>query len=506
MNLASLLQRAGHVAATSPAISLGHEVIADYSELCASVMALSGGLASFLEPGARVALVMTNSPEYIEALFACWTAGLIVVPINARLHPRELAFILEDSGAGVVLTTRDLATNTAASAQMLPGTPHLFEVGSAGWRALSDRSPRHGRPPAQLSDPAWLFYTSGTTGRPKGAILTHRNLLTMSLSYLADVETVAPGDGLLHAAPMSHGSGLYSLPFVAGMAMQIIPESCRFEPGEILELARAHERVSFFAAPTMVRRLTAAAAACGSSGQGIKTLIYGGGPMYVEDCKAALDQLGPRLAQIYGQGETPMTITVLPKRLLADRQHPRWEERLSTVGYAAMPVEIRIGGEDGAAGTGEVGEILVRGDTVMSGYWNMPAASAETLRAGWLHTGDVGSLDAEGFLTLRDRAKDVIISGGSNIYPREVEEVLLRCPQVCEVSVVGRPHPDWGEEVVAFVVTQPGQTVSPEQLDTLCNSHIARFKRPKVYRFVTALPKNEYGKVLKSQLRTWALE
>jgi long-chain acyl-CoA synthetase len=226
--------------------------------------------------------------------------------------------------------------------------------------------------------------------------------------------------------------------------------------------------------------------------------------MYVEDCKAALDQLGPRLAQIYGQGETPMTITVLPKRLLANRQHPRWEERLSTVGYAATPVEIRIAGEDGAAGTSEVGEILVRGDTVMSGYWNMPAASAETLRGGWLHTGDVGSLDAEGFLTLRDRAKDVIISGGSNIYPREVEEVLLRCPQVCEASVVGRPHPDWGEEVVAFVVPEPGQTVSAEQLGTLCNSHIARFKRPKVYRFVTALPKNEYGKVLKSQLRTWA--
>jgi long-chain acyl-CoA synthetase len=197
-----------------------------------------------------------------------------------------------------------------------------------------------------------------------------------------------------------------------------------------------------------------------------------------------------------------MTITHVSRAVHSGRDHPRWLERLASVGVARTDVEVRVvDDDDNPLPTGEIGEVVCRGDVVMKGYWNDAAATARTLKGGWLHTGDVGALDADGFLTLKDRSKDMIISGGSNIYPREIEEVLIRHPAVAEASVVGRPHPDWGEEVVAFVVARPGATVAAADLDRLCLDSIARFKRPKHYRFVDALPKNNYGKVLKTELR-----
>src|SRR4029077_18566926 len=220
-----------------------------------------------------------------------------------------------------------------------------------------------------------------------------------------------------------------------------------------------------------------------------KKIVYGGGPMYVADLLKALDLLGPKLAQIYGQGEAPMTITALSKEMHAERAHPRWLERLGSAGVARTDVEVRVvDRDDRDLPIGETGEIICRGDVVMAGYWRDDAASSDTLRGGWLHTGDVGSFDAEGFLTLRDRSKDLIISGGSNIYPREIEEVLLKHPSVREVSVVGRPHRDWGEEVVAVVVPAPGERIAEGELDRLCLEAIARFKRPRAYVFIEALP------------------
>jgi acyl-CoA synthetase (AMP-forming)/AMP-acid ligase II len=414
-----------------------------------------------------------------------------------------VAFILGDCGARAVFVTYDLANVISeALAELSSPKPDIIEIGSADHRqfltgeriALAEVAP---------SDPAWLFYTSGTTGRPKGAVLTHRNILACGLNFLAEVDAVSPTDALLHAAPMSHGSGLYIIPYVAAMGAQIIPESGRFEPAEIFAATAKRAGVSFFAAPTMVHRLTHAAQVGDADTRGLKTIIYGGGPMYVADCKAALAAFGPKLTQIYGQGESPMTITFLPKHLHVDTGGPRYEDRLASVGFAQSVVEVRaVDGEDREVAPGEVGEIVARGDTVMAGYWNNPKASAETLKGGWLHTGDMGSFDAEGFLTLKDRSKDVIISGGSNIYPREVEEALLRHGDVAEVSVVGRPHADWGEEVVAFVVARPGANLRRDELDGLCNQSIARFKRPKSYFVVNELPKNNYGKVVKVELRS----
>jgi long-chain acyl-CoA synthetase len=232
--------------------------------------------------------------------------------------------------------------------------------------------------------------------------------------------------------------------------------------------------------------------------ENIRTIVYGGAPMYVEDALKALSRFGPRLAQIYGQGESPMTITVLTKDEIAGRDHPRWQERLASVGRPFRCVEVMVAdADDRPLPAGESGEILCRGDTVMAGYWQNPAASEATLRGGYLHTGDVGAFNSDGYLTLKDRSKDMIISGGSNIYPREVEEVLLKHDRVREVSVIGRPDREWGEVVVAYVVGDAAAT----ELDALCLASIARFKRPKDYVFVEALPKNYYGKILKTELR-----
>jgi long-chain acyl-CoA synthetase len=278
--------------------------------------------------------------------------------------------------------------------------------------------------------------------------------------------------------------------------VNVVPESGGFEPPEVFELLRAWPRTSMFAAPTMVKRMVECPAEC--ERENIRTIVYGGAPMYVEDALKALERFGPRLAQIYGQGESPMTITVLTKAEIADREHPRWRERLASAGRPFRCVEVMVAdADDRPLPAGEAGEILCRGDTVMAGYWQNPEASAATLRGGFLHTGDVGAFDSDGYLTLKDRSKDLIISGGSNVYPREVEEVLLRHPQVREVSVIGRPDREWGEVVVAYVVGGAPAT----ELHALCLSSIARFKRPKDYVFVDALPKNNYGKILKTKLR-----
>ena len=251
-----------------------------------------------------------------------------------------------------------------------------------------------------------------------------------------------------------------------------------------------------FAAPTMVVRLVNSPAADGADLRNLGTIVYGGAPMYVADLERALELFGPKLVQIYGQGESPMTITALAK---ADHAA---KDRLASCGIARTGVEVRVAdAEDHDLPIGDVGEIVTRSDCVMAGYWGDPAASAAALRGGWLHTGDVGALDENGFLTLKDRSKDLIISGGSNIYPREIEEVLLLDPRVAEASVIGAAHAEWGEEVVACVVARPGGGITAAELDRLCLDHIARFKRPRRYVFLDELPKNNYGKILKTDLR-----
>jgi acyl-CoA synthetase (AMP-forming)/AMP-acid ligase II len=501
-----------------------------YAEFVSRFQRLAGGRAGAsgssgssgplgLGRGDRVVLCMENRPEFLDLLFGCWSAGLCAVPVNAKLHPREVAHIVADSQARLVVASASLAPGIRDALDEISsppaGRPRVIVAGAAEYAALY-ASDRLEPVPCAPSDLAWIFYTSGTTGRPKGAMLSHRNLIFMAMGYLADIEPVSPGDAKLHAAPLSHGSGLYALPHLLGGGTQVILDG--FDAVEVLQAFEELRAATMFAAPTMVTRLVsqvqsgwpkragaADAADAPASRQrfaGLRTLYYGGAPMYVSDLQRALECFGPRLYQLYGQGESPMTITGLAKRDHEGDGGPEHLARLASCGPARSGVLVRVVDEQGRdRPVGESGEVITRSDAVMSGYWNNPAATQAALRDGWLWTGDVGALDAKGYLSLRDRSKDLIISGGTNIYPREIEEVLLLHPQVLECSVVGAAHPDWGEEVVAFVVARDAKPPSIEALDDLCLQHIARFKRPRQYRFVPALPKNAYGKVLKTQLR-----
>lgn len=500
MNLVQLLVRAARSYPDRPAVLHGDQVVWDYRTLAARAARMAGYLrdALKLQPGERVALFMSNHVSYLEVLYAAWWAGLAVVPINAKLHPKEVQFIIDDAQASVLFVTADLAPDLLPVLAHSSAAPAVFTPGTSAYDAMQDA---RALPPAhrQPDDLAWLFYTSGTTGRPKGVMQTHRNLYAMTACYFSDVDTVGTDDAIVYAAPMSHGAGLYNFAFVAKAARHVVPVSAGFEPAELVALSQSVARLCLFAAPTMVKRLVQYIAQNDAPVRGFKTIVYGGGPMYVKDIQTALQVMGPRFVQIYGQGESPMTITALAREEIADASAPTWSARLASVGCAQTLVQVRVVDAAGVdLPVGQAGEIVVRGDPVMAGYWRNPDATAQTLRDGWLYTGDVGALDETGFLTLKDRSKDVIISGGSNVYPREVEEVLLLHPGVREVSVVGQPDPEWGEVVVAFVV---GAEVTTQALDALCLDHIARFKRPKKYLFVDNLPRNNYGKVLKTALR-----
>ena len=514
MNIASLFIRNGKTLAECPALAEGTRTLLTHSQLLERASRIAGYLRDKigLATGDRVALVMKNSPAYLELLVAGWYAGLTMVPVNAKLHRREFAYILDHAGARICFVTADLCAAVAPLVDDIETLQQVIEVDSVDLGACE---------PVPMADVAptaiaWLFYTSGTTGRPKGAMLTHRNLLAMTLSYFIDVDHIGPEDCILHAAPMSHGSGCYILPHAAVGACQVIPESGSFDPEEMAELFRVYRGVTLFAAPTMVRRLSnqpamqslAADATYGvdklhpRSSFGLKTIVYGGGPMYLADLQEAHRVFGYRLAQIYGQGESPMCITALDKRAHADVDHPRYRERLQSAGKVQTVMQMKVVDAEGhALPVGEVGEVVAKGDAVMAGYWRDEPATVAALKEGWLHTGDVGSLDEDGFLTLRDRSKDLIISGGANIYPREVEEVLLKHPDVAEASVIGQKDEEWGETPVAFVVADRGRAVDPAMLDRFCLDNIARFKRPKRYHVVDSLPKNSYGKVLKTALR-----
>jgi acyl-CoA synthetase (AMP-forming)/AMP-acid ligase II len=381
----------------------------------------------------------------------------------------------------------------------MPHAPLLLCVDDDAYAALMRHAPADCAP-MQADDIAWIFYTSGTTGVPKGAMLSHRNLLQMCLQYGADIDCVQAGDTHLHVAPLSHGSGLYSLPHLFNGGHQVIEKA--FSPDLVFEALQRYPRVSFFAAPTMLTRMLRSSTGMAKPAGHLHTITYGGGPMYVSDLLQCLELFGPRMVQIYGQGESPMTITALSRQDHQGPQDAAHLARLASCGVARTGVEVRVVDEAGRdLPAGEPGEVITRSATRMLGYWNNEVATASAIRDGWLWTGDIGSMDELGYLTLRDRSKDLIIRGGSNIYPREIEEVLLRHPAIAEVSVIGAASADLGEEPVAFVVIKAGMTVTPQELDQLCLDNLARFKRPRDYFFPLDLPKNNYGKILKTALR-----
>jgi acyl-CoA synthetase (AMP-forming)/AMP-acid ligase II len=490
MTIDVLLARAAARWGDRPALSDGTRSLS-YATVDARVTQLSAGLRSTgLSTGDRVGILMRNRPEAIEALFAAFRAGLVAVPINARLHATEIGYIIDHAGCTALLYGPDLDASVSRADVAVRIGPDEYEA----FLAAGGAAPRLVVPDEA---PAWLFYTSGTTGRPKGATLTHRNLLRMVMACLADMTGYQPTDVVLHAAPLSHGAGLYALAAIARGSGNLIPPLASFEARQVLEIIE-RERVSVlsFITPTMLLRLLDELDATRYDISSMRSIVYGGGPAYVPDLQRAVTRFGPIVTQLYGQGESPMTITYLPSEDHLD------EDAVGSVGVPHPDVEVQLLDDRARpVPVGASGEVCVRGDVVMAGYWRDTLATAEAIRSGWLHTGDIGRFDDRGYLHLLDRKKDIIISGGSNIYPREVEDVLLQHPGVASVAVFGIPDRAWGESVYAAVVRAPGTAVDANELIEFCRTRIATYKKPKGVLFIDTLPVSPVGKVLKSQLR-----
>jgi len=466
-----------------------------YAELDDAVRRFASALlSSGLRTGDRVAVFAKNCPEYVITMYGVFAAGMVIVPVNAKLAGPELAVILEDS------ETR-LLVHDAASAPLVDDVASgvtTLQIGPAFDGFVAGGSPDQQVADVPEDSVAWLFYTSGTTGRPKGAMLTHRNLTAMTWLELANVCDYRPDDVALHVTPLSHGGGLYLLGAIARGSTNLIYSGSSFVPGEVLQLIE-RERVTViaFLAPTMIVMLLDADLDSGADTSSLRRAVYGGAPMHLDHARRMVDRFGAVFVQIYGQGESPMTITYLDLS-----EGPVDDDRLVSAGVPHPGVEVAIlDGLDRPVAVGTTGEICVRGDTVMRGYLGNPAATEETLRHGWLHTGDMGRFDEHGRLTLLDRSKDVIISGGTNIYPREVEDALLLHAGVREVLVFGEPDDVWGESVAAVVVREPAAHVSADELIEWCRTRIASFKKPKRVVFLDELPRNAYGKVLRREVR-----
>jgi len=506
MNIGSLLTKVSRLHANRLAIQYGEQRLT-YTELNQRVGRLAQALRTLgIQAGDRVAIVQRNGPALLETLFACFRTGATAVPINVRLHSEEVAFISQDCAVKVLVATGEYA-ESALLARERTSELQLVGVGSIpdalDYEALlSAADPLTTDVEVDPTDIAWLFYTSGTTGKPKGAILTHRNLLTMTMNYYADVNPLISEDVVLHAAPLTHGSGLYALPAIAKGTTNVILHTPSFDPAAVFNLIqRLRVTTIAFLAPTQIKVLLNGPHESYDHSS-LRCIAYGGGPMYVKDMKQAVETFGPVLVQIYGQGEAPMTISYLGREEHLAGDDPVAERRLASAGIPRTDVEVRIVDDDDRdVATGTIGEIVARGDVVMAGYWNRPKTTSETLRGGWLHTGDLGMMDEHSYIYLLDRKKDMVISGGNNIYPREIEEVLLKHPAVYEVAVIGVPDAHWGESVKAIVALRPGSTITGEELIAFCQEHLASYKKPRTVEFIPQLPKNAYGKVLKRELR-----
>jgi len=507
MNTFAFLHKAAQLRPNQAAVVHGAETLT-YREFHARALAVGGNLLGLgLQSGDRVAFCLANSPRILETVFACFAAGLVVVPINARLHPREIAYIVGNSGAKVLIHGPEYDEGIREHSADFAALQHRVctdEVaGALAYERLLNPAGRLAEA-AEVSptDPCWLFYTSGTTGRPKGATWTHRTVRVLIMNYLADLHNIQPGEVVAHAAPLSHGSGIIALPAIARAATNVIFESKSFDPAALFALIEA-SKVSHiaFLAPTQIIKMLEDFVPGRFDLSSLKAVCYGGAPIYVEHLRHAIEAFGPVFVQLYGQGEAPITISGMSAadhaRLLA-----AGDARIGSAGTIRTDVEVRIvDAEDCALPPGHEGEICVRGDIVMQGYWNNPQATAEALRGGWLHTGDIGMLDETGYLFLLDRAKDLIISGGNNVYPREVEEVIVQHAAVNTAVVFGIPHEYWGEAVHALVVLEPGASASEHDIIDHCGRNMAGYKKPKSVEFTDALPVSGYGKVMRREIR-----
>ncbi|WP_207100752.1 acyl-CoA synthetase [Paracoccus shandongensis] len=500
MNLATFLAQAARRDPDGVALVMG-DARWTWAEWNARTDALAHALQTRfgLQKGDRVMCQSQNCMEMMQAMFAVWRAGGVWVPANFRQTPEEVAYLTEASGATLMVCNASFPDHAAAC-----GVPTLaFGAADFGPDVAAITADHRGqRPqvaPVDRDDPCWFFFTSGTTGRPKASVLTHGQMAFVVTNHLADLMPGLTGnDASLVVAPLSHGAGVHQLTQVARGVKTVLLPTERFDPAQVWDLVRDWRVSTMFTVPTILKLLVEHPSTATADTSSLRYVIYAGAPMYRVDQQKALNTLGPVLVQYFGLGEVTGNITVLPAHLHQAEDGPT--ARIGTCGHARTGIEIQIQDDQGReVAPGETGEICCIGPAVFAGYYRNPEANAKSFRDGWFRTGDLGHMDDGGFVYITGRQSDMFISGGSNVYPREIEEKILTHPAISEVAVLGVPDPLWGE--IGWAVCVANAPVAEEELAAFLDGKLSRYKMPKRFLFWDALPKSAYGKITKKMIR-----
>jgi long-chain acyl-CoA synthetase len=493
LNLASLLTESAERVPESPAIrlgdaELGYGKLDDLSARLATLLREKG-----VERGDRVGVMLPNVPDFPVAYYGVLRAGTVVVPMNVLLKRREIAFYLEDSGTKLLLAWHGFAEEARDGAD--DAGAELVEVEPGSFAAtLAELEPTPGLTETAEDDTAVILYTSGTTGKPKGAELTHMNLFRNADVSSRTTCEIAAGDVVLGALPLFHSFGQtvgMNASLKVGACLTLVP---KFDPGEALTTMQRDKVTHFYGVPTMFGALLHHPEREDYDTSSLRTCITGGASMPVEVLRGFEEAMGAVVLEGYGLSETSP---------VACSNHPDDERKAGSIGTPIEGVEMRVVDEDdNEVAQGEVGEIVIRGHNIMKGYWQRPDATEEAMRGGWFHSGDMARIDEDGCFYIVDRKKDLIIRGGYNVYPREVEEVLFEHPKIREAAVVGVPHNEWGEEIGAAVVLHEGEELAPEEVSAYVKERIAAYKYPRLVWFLDDLPKGPTGKILKREIET----
>jgi long-chain acyl-CoA synthetase len=491
LNLASIVSDSAARAPESPAVRLG-EVELTYAELDDSSARLATLLREKgLRPGDRVGVMLPNVLEFPISYYGVLRAGCVVVPMNVLLKRREIAFYLEDSGSKLLLAWHGFAAEAGDGAA--DAGVEAIEVEPEGFAAmLAEREPTPGLADTDAGDTAVILYTSGTTGKPKGAELTHSNLLRNADVSSRTTSEIAAGDVVFGGLPLFHSFGQtvsMNASLMVGACLTLVP---KFDPGEALATMQRDGVTHFYGVPTMYGALLHHPGREDYDTSTLRICITGGASMPVEVLRGFEEAFGAIVLEGYGLSETSP---------VSSSNHPDRERKPGSIGTPLEGVEMKVFDEDdNEVAQGEVGEIVIRGHNIMKGYWQRPDATAEAMRGGWFHSGDMARVDEEGYFYIVDRKKDLIIRGGYNVYPREVEEVLYEHPKIREAAVIGVPHDQWGEEIGAAVVLHDGEELAPEEVSAYVKERIAAYKYPRLVWFVEELPKGPTGKILKREI------
>ncbi|QDY70291.1 acyl-CoA synthetase [Qingshengfaniella alkalisoli] len=503
VNLAHFVDQAARRHAERPALAWG-DTVWTWQVFSARVNAFAHALVEEfgIRKGDRILIQSANCNQMFEAMFACFRVGAVWVPANYRGMPDELAWLAVSSGAKLMICQAAFPDHAAACASQIGQT---IVIGGADfgndYDAIVARHLGQSQPLANVErdDPCWFFFTSGTTGMPKAAVLTHGQMGFVVTNHLCDLMPgTTQNDASLVIAPLSHGAGVHQLGQVARGAVTILPGSDSMDIAEIWTLVEKWRVTNMFTVPTILKMLVEDPSVSDHDHSSLRYVIYAGAPMYRADQIKALETLGPVLVQYFGLGEVTGNITVLPPAL----HETEGDLRLGTCGFARTGMQVQVQDDTGReVAPMETGELCVCGPAVFAGYWNNPDANKKAFRDGWFRTGDLGHMDEDGFFYLTGRASDMYISGGSNIYPREIEEKILLHPDVTEVAVLGLPDEKWGEIGAAVCVCRAGTSLSAADITKWLDGKVARYKQPKRFMFWDTLPKSGYGKITKKLVR-----